>query len=48
MSLSRRQFLKVSAGTAAAAAMGDQALALAAQQPVITAGNPQGRELGEP
>ncbi|MDI3465958.1 MAG: hypothetical protein OJF50_004779 [Nitrospira sp.] len=48
MSLSRRQFLKVSAGTAAVAAMGDQALALAAQQPVITAGNPQGRALGEP
>ena len=48
MSLSRRQFLKVSAGTAAAAAIGDQALALAAQQPVIKAGNPQGRELGEP
>lgn len=46
MSLSRRQFLKVSAGTAAAAAIGDQALALAAQ-PVIKAGNPQGGELGE-
>jgi len=45
MSLSRRQFLKVSAETAAAAAIGDQALALAAQQPVIKAGNPQGREL---
>ncbi|WHZ27904.1 MAG: Assimilatory nitrate reductase large subunit [Nitrospira sp.] len=47
MSLSRRQFLKVSAGTAAAAAIGDQALALAAQQPVIKAGNPPARELGE-
>ncbi|HWF62141.1 MAG TPA: twin-arginine translocation signal domain-containing protein, partial [Nitrospira sp.] len=44
MSLSRRQFLKVSAGTAAAAAIGDQTLALAAQ-PVIKAGNPQGGEL---
>lgn len=39
MSLSRRQFLKVYAGTAAVAAIGNQALALAAQQPVIKAGN---------
>jgi len=35
MFLSRRQFLKVSAGTVAAVALADKALALTALQPVI-------------
>ena len=42
MFLSRRQFLKVSAGTVAAAAVADKALALTALQPVIEVGNPLG------
>ena len=42
MFLSRRQFLKVSAGTVAAAAIADKALALTALQPVIEVGNPLG------
>jgi len=40
--LSRRQFLKVSAGTVAAVAVADQVLALTALQPVIEVGNPLG------
>ena len=43
MFLSRRQFLKVSAGTVAAVALADKALALTALQPVIEVGNPLGR-----
>ena len=42
MFLSRRQFLKVSAGTVAAVAVADQVLALTALQPVIEVGNPLG------
>lgn len=42
MFLSRRQFLKVSAGTVAAVALADKALALTALQPVIEVGNPLG------
>ena len=42
MCLSRRQFLKVSAGTVAAVAVADQGLALTALQPVIEVGNPLG------
>ncbi|GKS56698.1 hypothetical protein YTPLAS18_02250 [Nitrospira sp.] len=42
MFLSRRQFLKVTAGTVAAAAIADKALALTALQPVIEVGNPLG------
>ena len=42
MFLSRRQFLKVSAGTVAAAAVADKVLALTALQPVIEVGNPLG------
>ena len=42
MHLSRRQFLKVTAGTVAAAAIADKALALTALQPVIEVGNPLG------
>ena len=42
MFLSRRQFLKASAGTVAAAAVADQVLALTALQPVIEVGNPLG------
>ncbi|MEX5283119.1 MAG: molybdopterin-dependent oxidoreductase [Nitrospiraceae bacterium] len=42
MFLSRRQFLKVTAGTVAAAAIADRALALTALQPVIEVGNPLG------
>ena len=42
MFLSRRQFLKVSAGTVAAVAVADQVLALTALQPVIEVGNPVG------
>src|SRR5215467_5581269 len=42
MFLSRRQFLKASAGTVAVAALADQALALTALQPVIEVGNPLG------
>src|SRR5256885_15023565 len=42
MFLSRRQFLKVSAGTVAAVAVADKALALTALQPVIEVGNPLG------
>ncbi len=40
MWVSRRQFLKVSAGTVAAVAVADQGLALTALQPVIEVGNP--------
>src|SRR5919197_1076562 len=42
MFLTRRQFLKASAGTIAAAAIADRALALTALQPVIEVGNPLG------
>ena len=42
MFLSRRQFLKVSAGTVAAVAVADKALALTALQPVVEVGNPLG------
>jgi nitrate reductase alpha subunit len=42
MFLSRRQFLKVSVGTVAAAAVADKVLALTALQPVIEVGNPLG------
>ncbi|MCK6494457.1 MAG: twin-arginine translocation signal domain-containing protein, partial [Nitrospira sp.] len=42
MQLSRRQFLKVSAGTVAAAAIADKALALTALQPVVEVDNPLG------
>ena len=42
MFVSRRQFLKVSAGTVAAVAVADQVLALTALQPVIEVGNPLG------
>ncbi|MBK5282557.1 MAG: twin-arginine translocation signal domain-containing protein, partial [Nitrospiraceae bacterium] len=38
MFLSRRQFLKVSAGTVAAVAVADHVLALTALQPVIEVG----------
>ena len=42
MQLSRRQFLKVSAGTVAVAAIADKALALTALQPVVEVDNPLG------
>ncbi|MDF2459618.1 MAG: putative Nitrite oxidoreductase, alpha subunit, partial [Nitrospira sp.] len=42
MFLSRRQFLKASAGTIAAVAVADKVLALTALQPVIEVGNPLG------
>ena len=42
MQSSRRQFLKASAGTVAALAVADKALALTALQPVIEVGNPLG------
>ena len=42
MFLTRRQFLKASAGTIAAIAIADKALALTALQPVIEVGNPLG------
>ncbi len=42
MFLSRRQFLKVTAGTVAAVAVADKVLALTALQPVIEVGNPLG------
>src|SRR2546427_9806353 len=42
MWVSRRQFLKVTAGTVAAVAVADQGLALTALQPVIEVGNPLG------
>ena len=42
MFLSRRQFLKVTAGTVAAVAVADNVLALTALQPVIEVGNPLG------
>ena len=42
MFLTRRQFLKTTAGTIAAVAIADQALALTALQPVIEVGNPLG------
>ena len=42
VSVSRRQFLKVSAGTVAAVAVADKVLALTALQPVIEVGNPLG------
>jgi nitrate reductase alpha subunit len=42
MLLSRRQFMKASAGTIAAAAIADRALALTALQPVVEVGNPLG------
>jgi nitrate reductase alpha subunit len=42
MYLSRRQFLKVTAGTVAAVAVADNVLALTALQPVIEVGNPLG------
>src|SRR2546426_628382 len=42
MFLTRRQFLKASAGTIAALAIADKALALTALQPVIEVGNPLG------
>jgi anaerobic selenocysteine-containing dehydrogenase len=42
MQLSRRQFLKASAGTVAVAAVADKALALTALQPVIEVDNPLG------
>ena len=40
MFLTRRQFMKASAGTMAALAIADKALALTALQPVIEVGNP--------
>ncbi|GAB1722578.1 MAG: molybdopterin-dependent oxidoreductase [Nitrospira sp. CR1.1] len=42
MQLSRRQFLKASAGTVAVAAVADKALALTALQPVVEVDNPLG------
>ncbi|MCE7978959.1 MAG: twin-arginine translocation signal domain-containing protein, partial [Nitrospira sp. NTP1] len=42
MLFSRRQFLKISAGTVAAVAVADKVLALTALQPVIEVGNPLG------
>src|SRR5436309_15483904 len=42
MFLTRRQFLKTTAGTIAAIAIADKALALTALQPVIEVGNPLG------
>ncbi len=42
MQSSRRQFLKVSAGTIAAVAVADRVLAMTALQPVIEVGNPLG------
>ena len=42
MFLTRRQFLKTSAGTVAALAIADKAFALTALQPVIEVGNPLG------
>src|SRR2546429_2552007 len=42
MFLTRRQFMKASAGTVAAVAVADQVLALTALQPVIEVGNPLG------
>ena len=42
MFLTRRQFLKTSAGTIAALAIADKAFALTALQPVIEVGNPLG------
>ncbi|HWC50850.1 MAG TPA: twin-arginine translocation signal domain-containing protein, partial [Nitrospira sp.] len=42
MFVSRRQFLKVTAGTVAAVAVADKVLALTALQPVIEVGNPLG------
>ena len=42
MFITRRQFLKTSAGTVAALAIADRALALTALQPVIEVGNPLG------
>src|SRR2546425_918113 len=42
MFLTRRQFLKASAGTITALAIADKALALTALQPVIEVGNPLG------
>ncbi len=42
MYLTRRQFMKASAGTMAALAIADKALALTALQPVIEVGNPLG------
>src|SRR5436309_268189 len=42
MFLTRRQFMKASAGTMAALAIADKALALTALQPVIEVGNPLG------
>ncbi len=40
VSVSRRQFLKISAGTVAAVAVADKVLALTALQPVIEVGPP--------
>ncbi|HSA84911.1 MAG TPA: twin-arginine translocation signal domain-containing protein, partial [Nitrospira sp.] len=42
MIITRRQFMKASAGTVAAAAVADNLLALTALQPVIEVGNPLG------
>ena len=42
VSVSRRQFLKISTGTVAAVAVADKVLALTALQPVIEVGNPLG------
>src|SRR2546427_2179254 len=42
MFLTRRQFMKASAGTIAVLAIADKALALTALQPVIEVGNPLG------
>src|SRR2546422_2904883 len=42
MFVTRRQFMKTSAGTIAALAIADKALALTALQPVIEVGNPLG------
>src|SRR2546425_3517274 len=42
MFLTRRQFMKASAGTIVALAIADKALALTALQPVIEVGNPLG------
>jgi TAT (twin-arginine translocation) pathway signal sequence len=42
MQVSRRQFLKITAGTVAVAALADRALALTALQPVVEVGNPLG------
>src|SRR2546421_1372186 len=48
MFLTRRQFMKASAGTIAALAIADKALALTALQPGIEVGNPLGEDPDRP